>query len=107
FSSRRRHTRSKRDWSSDVCSSDLSNFSTFISYFLFSNKYFLNIVLHPLPPLLFSRIVKSLLIKPITFPIFMRFYTKKLATPLNFGFNEVTTHTKTPKKDVTSCTLNL
>src|SRR5699024_9284817 len=29
FSSRRRHTRSKRDWSSDVCSSDLSweNFS--------------------------------------------------------------------------------
>src|SRR5437868_9177503 len=23
FSSRRRHTRSKRDWSSDVCSSDL------------------------------------------------------------------------------------
>src|SRR5699024_11484931 len=26
FSSRRRHTRSKRDWSSDVCSSDLSRF---------------------------------------------------------------------------------
>src|SRR5699024_11600245 len=26
FSSRRRHTRSKRDWSSDVCSSDLSAF---------------------------------------------------------------------------------
>src|SRR5699024_221421 len=25
FSSRRRHTRSKRDWSSDVCSSDLVN----------------------------------------------------------------------------------
>src|SRR5438067_8154919 len=25
FSSRRRHTRSKRDWSSDVCSSDLAN----------------------------------------------------------------------------------
>src|SRR5699024_2410612 len=25
FSSRRRHTRSKRDWSSDVCSSDLIN----------------------------------------------------------------------------------
>src|SRR5207249_5826160 len=25
FSSRRRHTRSKRDWSSDVCSSDLGN----------------------------------------------------------------------------------
>src|SRR5699024_11988759 len=26
FSSRRRHTRSKRDWSSDVCSSDLVAF---------------------------------------------------------------------------------
>src|SRR5699024_12033297 len=26
FSSRRRHTRSKRDWSSDVCSSDLAHF---------------------------------------------------------------------------------
>src|SRR5699024_12005585 len=25
FSSRRRHTRSNRDWSSDVCSSDLGN----------------------------------------------------------------------------------
>src|SRR5699024_11832629 len=25
FSSRRRHTRSKRDWSSDVCSSDLAS----------------------------------------------------------------------------------
>src|SRR5699024_3843055 len=28
FSSRRRHTRSKRDWSSDVCSSDLKRLST-------------------------------------------------------------------------------
>src|SRR5699024_11862218 len=28
FSSRRRHTRSKRDWSSDVCSSDLVIFTT-------------------------------------------------------------------------------
>src|SRR5206468_8795745 len=27
FSSRRRHTRSDRDWSSDVCSSDLGAFS--------------------------------------------------------------------------------
>src|SRR5699024_11460992 len=27
FSSRRRHTRSKRDWSSDVCSSDLITYS--------------------------------------------------------------------------------
>src|SRR5699024_12000571 len=28
FSSRRRHTRSKRDWSSDVCSSDLTSIKT-------------------------------------------------------------------------------
>src|SRR5699024_11722465 len=27
FSNRRRHTRSKRDWSSDVCSSDLAAFT--------------------------------------------------------------------------------
>src|SRR5699024_11283902 len=29
FSSRRRHTRSKRDWSSDVCSSDLGRLTVF------------------------------------------------------------------------------
>src|SRR5699024_11230564 len=29
FSSRRRHTRSKRDWSSDVCSSDLDYYQTY------------------------------------------------------------------------------
>src|SRR6266704_6350316 len=29
FSSRRRHTRSKRDWSSDVCSSDLEHIRVF------------------------------------------------------------------------------
>src|SRR6266513_3315050 len=32
FSSRRRHTRSKRDWSSDVCSSDLRRNRTFLSW---------------------------------------------------------------------------
>src|SRR5207249_5130010 len=31
FSSRRRHTRSKRDWSSDVCSSDLDGHHKFAS----------------------------------------------------------------------------
>src|SRR5438067_899479 len=31
FSSRRRHTRSKRDWSSDVCSSDLMTANSCIS----------------------------------------------------------------------------
>src|SRR5256712_9371782 len=30
FSSRRRHTRSDRDWSSDVCSSDLDHELTFV-----------------------------------------------------------------------------
>src|SRR5699024_11875375 len=35
FSSRRRHTRSKRDWSSDVCSSDLLTIhSIFHTYLL-------------------------------------------------------------------------
>src|SRR5699024_4105145 len=34
FSSRRRHTRSKRDWSSDVCSSDLSLFRERLFYFV-------------------------------------------------------------------------
>src|SRR5699024_11839766 len=33
FSSRRRHTRSKRDWSSDVCSSDLEKAEDFKKLF--------------------------------------------------------------------------
>src|SRR5699024_11685234 len=44
FSSRRRHTRSKRDWSSDVCSSDLVIDSIFsICSFAFPN--FVSVVL--------------------------------------------------------------
>src|SRR5699024_11630581 len=40
FSSRRRHTRSKRDWSSDVCSSDLEDFvvQADVSYHLMDSK---------------------------------------------------------------------
>src|SRR5436309_6384174 len=34
FSSRRRHTRFSRDWSSDVCSSDLSDTEAFINPFM-------------------------------------------------------------------------
>src|SRR5699024_11691040 len=34
FSSRRRHTRSKRDWSSDVCSSDLEKGTPFMPLFV-------------------------------------------------------------------------
>src|SRR5699024_11263221 len=47
FSSRRRHTRSKRDWSSDVCSSDLVGFGAqsiigdFLSgFFILSERQF-------------------------------------------------------------------
>src|SRR5438067_12817162 len=42
FSSRRRHTRSKRDWSSDVCSSDLyqgSNHATDPTYGVTQSQY--------------------------------------------------------------------
>src|SRR5204863_3096043 len=38
FSSRRRHTRSLRDWSSDVCSSDLDVLDLVPSGFLSSNE---------------------------------------------------------------------
>src|SRR5699024_9260002 len=57
FSSRRRHTRSKRDWSSDVCSSDLillslvgfclfiMLFSKLFSFFWFRVLFFAAIIL--------------------------------------------------------------
>src|SRR5699024_7974474 len=38
FSSRRRHTRSKRDWSSDVCSSDLSRFTHSLGVYEISRR---------------------------------------------------------------------
>src|SRR5699024_5992290 len=41
FSSRRRHTRSKRDWSSDVCSSDLFSSGGNALYFMHGNRDFL------------------------------------------------------------------
>src|SRR5699024_11357341 len=41
FSSRRRHTRSKRDWSSDVCSSDLGRPEKFMMIH-FSNEIWKN-----------------------------------------------------------------
>src|SRR5687768_18603767 len=40
FSSRRRHTRCSRDWSSDVCSSDLGRPFVSSSQFLFLNAVF-------------------------------------------------------------------
>src|SRR5699024_11750446 len=47
FSSRRRHTRSKRDWSSDVCSSDLSLKERSVSSALKSSKKSLSLVTSP------------------------------------------------------------
>src|SRR5699024_5906691 len=38
FSSRRRHTRSKRDWSSDVCSSDLKENELIMTYRVIAEK---------------------------------------------------------------------
>src|SRR5699024_11450686 len=38
FSSRRRHTRSKRDWSSDVCSSDLKELEQ-LTYLALQNSF--------------------------------------------------------------------
>src|SRR5699024_11810461 len=46
FSSRRRHTRSKRDWSSDVCSSDLFSTISLPSEISFAND--LHVII-PLP----------------------------------------------------------
>src|SRR5699024_11289742 len=39
FSSRRRHTRSKRDWSSDVCSSDLGHLAEYIPPDVYDEKF--------------------------------------------------------------------
>src|SRR5690554_7363212 len=43
FSSRRRHTRCGRDWSSDVCSSDLQ--STLMNYLVASSLMFISLCL--------------------------------------------------------------
>src|SRR5690606_40207882 len=46
FSSRRRHTRFSRDWSSDVCSSDLEDFF-FISINICNVGYNMVFITHP------------------------------------------------------------
>src|SRR5256884_697351 len=56
FSSRRRHTRCSRDWSSDVCSSDLMN-SAFRALPLSLSVVFLFVVLAAFPPTLFGQAV--------------------------------------------------
>src|SRR5699024_11831036 len=48
FSSRRRHTRSKRDWSSDVCSSDLCLVPYLVFLFVLGRIAFLvGYMIHP------------------------------------------------------------
>src|SRR5690606_13571806 len=56
FSSRRRHTRFSRDWSSDVCSSDLASNSMASTLFLFLifRKYYKYAFLLFLFPLIFA-----------------------------------------------------
>src|SRR5690606_29392820 len=44
FSSRRRHTRFSRDWSSDVCSSDLILVSTVVSHWVIKSKVGLSLL---------------------------------------------------------------
>src|SRR5699024_11536224 len=48
FSSRRRHTISKRDWSSDVCSSDLSTIDTLSEDFYKNLQKLQNVGLKPI-----------------------------------------------------------
>src|SRR5699024_11307802 len=48
FSSRRRHTRSKRDWSSDVCSSDLYLILFFV-YWVKHNEHLTTVHFRSLP----------------------------------------------------------
>src|SRR5699024_2952360 len=54
FSSRRRHTRSKRDWSSDVCSSDLTIAGSFVEIIL---SRFIKPLTRFFPPLITGTVV--------------------------------------------------
>src|SRR5699024_11360865 len=45
-SSRRRHTRSKRDWSSDVCSSDLIDISDAINVHFLIDTAIFSVIVH-------------------------------------------------------------
>src|SRR5690606_32439740 len=47
FSSRRRHTRFSRDWSSDVCSSDLAEPEPLTSSFTVTHSMLLNVISRP------------------------------------------------------------
>src|SRR5699024_11738766 len=62
FSSRRRHTISKRDWSSDVCSSDLHVLMTLLSPASFIASIFLSKLLSANGPFLSERAISYLLV---------------------------------------------
>src|SRR5699024_11232875 len=57
FSSRRRHTRSKRDWSSDVCSSDLLGGDEFVLQIVHLFIFKFDITFKGIPLLLCFKII--------------------------------------------------
>src|SRR5699024_11681365 len=66
FSSRRRHTRSKRDWSSDVCSSDLLSISfPHASGWEYMKDFVLPYVLDGPPSIIYLDSVNGAPLKPI------------------------------------------
>src|SRR5699024_12573622 len=79
FSSRRRHTRSKRDWSSDVCSSDLRDLILFQYGFVKSYKLLLYS-----PNLIKINFSKELITLSITNP---KSPIKKIADNTSYKFN--------------------
>src|SRR5699024_11525395 len=78
FSGRRRHTISKRDWSSDVCSSDLIIFKRVISLLP------LFIVSHIIIPLLYFSFVHNLNNYPSCKILFLQVLTELLQNKLLF-----------------------
>src|SRR5690554_2759609 len=61
FSSRRRHTRCGRDWSSDVCSSDLKKIHTINIGTAFSRKGSISFPTYRIPNIDNSEVVESIL----------------------------------------------
>src|SRR5699024_11406629 len=65
FSSRRRHTRSKRDWSSDVCSSDLLSLLMLTLFYLvdlnhqFRSYHLLSIYIDVQQQMFFQSVLRS------------------------------------------------
>src|SRR5690625_5458323 len=68
FSSRRRHTRWPRDWSSDVCSSDLPAIGPTFSGFILANMSWRWMFLTVLPIAVVALVLGAILVKNITTP---------------------------------------